>query len=104
MSRRVTSRGVALVELIVVIALLGVVAAVAGLTIHAAPAVPTASPVAAQVADARARALTSGRALTTEVTHDGRRHAVTAYPDGSVVADTLLHVDRTSGRGRRAAR
>lgn len=91
-------RGHTLIELLVVLAILGVVAGVAGLSFRRPAPVTTASRAAALVAEARRRAIHDGRSITITVQHDGRAHAVTARPDGSVLADSVLAVDRLTGR------
>jgi prepilin-type N-terminal cleavage/methylation domain-containing protein len=93
----IPSRGVTLVELMVVLALLGVVAGVAGVALQSTSRVPENDALAIVTA-ARTEALRTGRPVTVEVRLDGRPRAVTAWPDGSVIADESLGVDRLTGR------
>lgn len=79
-------RGVTLVELLVVLAVLGVAAGVAGFSLQTRPTIGAAR--ARSLAAARREALVTGRALTVEDTVDGRRRAATVHPDGRVVADS----------------
>lgn len=91
-------RGVTLVELIVVLAILGVTAAVAGLAFRAPAELSNVDVVPTTVAEARARSITSGVSIRVEVSLSGGPTVFTAYPDGSVVADAALGVDRLTGR------
>lgn len=88
--------GVTLVELIVVLAIMTVMAAVVGL---AAPPVRHADPDIAttRVTAARRAALASGQPVTVTVVSHEHPYAVTAYPNGAVVADSALVVDRLAG-------
>lgn len=97
-------RGVTMLELLVVLAILGVIGSVVGLGFRsAAPAEPGSLEDAwSVIRDARGKAVREGRAvvviatlrdaLGTSVTH----HA-TALPDGSVIADSALGVSRLAG-------
>jgi prepilin-type N-terminal cleavage/methylation domain-containing protein len=89
-------RGVTLVELIVVLAIMTVMAAVVGL---AAPPLRHADPDIAttRVTAARRTALASGQPVTITVVSQEHPYAVTAYPNGAVVADSALVVDRLAG-------
>jgi prepilin-type N-terminal cleavage/methylation domain-containing protein len=90
--------GNTLLELLVVLAILGIVAGVAGLGFRTvAPPAPTEEAVA-RIAAARREAIRSGKSITISVARDGHVLAATAHPDGSVVADTALGIDRLSGR------
>ncbi|GEM_PF-3426542 len=89
-------RGVTLVELLVVLAIMTVMAAVVGL---AAPPIRHVDPDVAttRVAAARRVALSSGQPVSITVVSRERPYSVTAYPDGAVVADSALAVDRLAG-------
>jgi prepilin-type N-terminal cleavage/methylation domain-containing protein len=89
--------GVTLAELMVVLALLGIVASVAGLALQSSSHLP-ANEAASTVATARTHALRAGRRVTVGVRIDGRLRMATALPDGSVIANASLGVDRLSGR------
>lgn len=114
--------GVTMLELIVVVAIMGVMAGVVGLAV-AQPA-PTAENTLeaahAAIADARRAAIRSGSAVAIVVSVDAKEdgsaissaihsaqpvalHA-TAFPDGSVIADPALGIDRLTGRPQRAPR
>jgi prepilin-type N-terminal cleavage/methylation domain-containing protein len=89
--------GVTLVELLVALVILGLVAGVAGL---AAPPVrrPSAGDVTrASIAQARRSALVSGQPVTTTILAGGQARVLTALPDGEVIADSSLSVDRLAG-------
>jgi prepilin-type N-terminal cleavage/methylation domain-containing protein len=89
-------RGVTLVELLVVLAIMTVMAAVVGI---AAPPIRHADsdPAGTRVMAARRTALLSGQAVSVTVTSGTHSYAVTAYPDGAIVADSALAVDRLAG-------
>lgn len=90
--------GLTLVELLVTLALIGVVTGVVGLAFRAAPPLPDGSEVQAAVAAARRQALTARRPVTTSIRVAEGVHSVTALPDGSVLVDSLLRVDPLTGR------
>ncbi|MGH7718681.1 MAG: pilus assembly FimT family protein [Gemmatimonadaceae bacterium] len=96
-----SERGATLVELIVVLALLAILAGVVGLSIRRAPEIPQAGDIQAMVADARRTAIRSGRSVTRLLSIDGRAIAVTAHPDGVVIADPGVAVDRLTGEAVR---
>jgi prepilin-type N-terminal cleavage/methylation domain-containing protein len=92
-------RGVTLVELLAVLALLGVATGVAGLAFRA-PGLerPTNELAFDRVASARHEAIVTGRSVSTTVVIDGRPRAVTAHADGRVLADSMAALDALSGR------
>lgn len=90
-------RGATLVELIVTVALLGLVASVTTLAARRI-ARPDPQAPAVIVADSLDAVLSSGRAMTLEFVVGGRPLFATIKPDGGVVADTALHMDRFTGR------
>ena len=96
---RTTHRGVTLVELLVVLAIMGVMAGVVGLAI---PPVQDHNPdsTSLQVASARRTALVSGHPVTAIIVVDGRAHAITARPNGTVLADSEIAVDQLTGEAR----
>ena len=90
--------GATLVELLVVVAILGVAATVAAISIRA-PASVVAAGTAAELTGARGRAVRTGKAVTVIVADSGTIRAVTAHPDGRVIAeDGSAAVDIRSGR------
>jgi prepilin-type N-terminal cleavage/methylation domain-containing protein len=103
MSARV---GVTLLELMVVIAILSVLAAVSGLAMRRARPVADLDATAAIALAARDSALRTGRVVSVRVAALGSRRAaaITAYPDGRVLADAQLGIDPLSGRVPHAKR
>ena len=91
-------RGVTLVELIVVLAILGILAGVTGLALGAAKPVPSASTEVAAAASARRQALERGEAVTVTLHSGGVARTLTALPDGSVIGDPDLPIERLTGR------
>jgi general secretion pathway protein H len=89
--------GVTLVELIVVLAILGVIAGVTTLAFRTAQPGPRIEPWASAIAQARRTALDSARVVSLTVDIGDSVYAATALPDGSVVADARLGVDRLTG-------
>lgn len=89
--------GVTLVELIVVLTILGVVAGVTGLAVRRVAPVHEADARAAAIGAVRRAAIDSARVVTADVAGDTVPYRVTAYPDGSVVADRALGIDRLTG-------
>jgi prepilin-type N-terminal cleavage/methylation domain-containing protein len=91
-------RGNTLVELLVVLAVLGIIAGVAGLTFGRARQPISPNAAEATIAEARRQALRSGRSVTVTIPSGDTLLAATAHPDGHVVADSLLAIDPLSGR------
>ena len=91
------AKGNTLVELLVVLAILGVVAGVAGLSFRAEPTPAAIDAAGAQVAAARREAIRTGRPVTVIVSREGHVSVATAHADGSVVADSALSIDRFTG-------
>jgi len=87
-AQRGVRRGVTLIELLVTLAILGLVAGVTGLSLGAAPvpAVPLDAR-RAHIADARDSALRTGHPVTVIIADDGMISYATALPDGRVLAD-----------------
>jgi prepilin-type N-terminal cleavage/methylation domain-containing protein len=91
--------GTTLVELLVVLAVLGIMTSVAGLAFGRVRAEPTQADVMlARIAAARREAIVTGRDVSMTVMLDGGPHAVTAHADGSVRADSLPALEPLSGR------
>jgi len=90
-------RGTTLIELVITLAIIGVVAGVATLAIRREPPPDPSDPVVV-LTTARRRAVATGRDTTVSAMVDGVRYEATAHPDGSIVADTALHAERLTGR------
>lgn len=90
--------GNTLVEFLVVLAILGVVAGVTGLSFRRVPEPALANEADTRIADARREAIRSGKSITVIVSERGEPMAATAHPDGRVVADTALAIDPLGGR------
>jgi prepilin-type N-terminal cleavage/methylation domain-containing protein len=93
MRRRV---GVTLVELLVVLAILGLTTALSGLALRRIDA-PRAPDVSDAVRALRRDAVTRARAVTGTVRRNDSTYVVTALPDGRLLADTALHLDLATG-------
>lgn len=89
--------GVTLVELVVALTLLGLMAAVVGVAIPRQSAPNPIDQVARAIAHARQSAIDSGHVVTITIVVAGLPHTATALPDGSVLADDALDVERLSG-------
>jgi prepilin-type N-terminal cleavage/methylation domain-containing protein len=89
--------GVTLVEMVVVLALLGVISGVVAVQLNRAqPA--SAHSLVDVVATLRRQALAGGSAQTIVIRLDSTgAHQLTAFPDGRVVADGALGVDLLTG-------
>lgn len=86
-------RGSTLLELIVVLAIMGFVAGVVTLSFPAKQSPGTAD----ALASARRTAIAERRSQTIVVRRGDVAYDVTVLPDGSVVADSALHIDRLTG-------
>jgi prepilin-type N-terminal cleavage/methylation domain-containing protein len=89
-------RGVSLIELIIVVAALAIIASVTALVMPAKIVPP--DDTAHRIANARTKALRTGRPVSVVVQLDSVYAIATAMPDGSVLADSGAHVDRLTGR------
>ena len=94
--------GFTLVELLVVLAILGVMAGVVGLAARRLDDTDPAAARSAAIADARRRALETRRPVTVEFRDGDTVRWMTARPDGSVRGDTALGLDPLTGRPRAA--
>lgn len=101
-TRRAGPRGSTLVELMITIAMLGVIASVATLAIRRPS--PPVDDVATAMRRARSQAAESGRAIRVSRIDSGRIADFVVYPDGRVVADSVVHADLLTGRIAPAAR
>ena len=94
-----TRRGVTLIELIVAIAIVAFVAGLVGLRIPE-PATHHTDTRQSLLFDARHRSLREGRQLVVHGSDSAGRWSAIALPDGSIVADSALHIQRFTGRPR----
>lgn len=94
--------GVTLIELIVALAVLGAITTVVTVAIHRADPIPRQDPSLARAHAARTEAIATGRPQTFVIV--SAKHVIhgTAFPDGSVVADDVLHIDLLTGVPRAA--
>jgi prepilin-type N-terminal cleavage/methylation domain-containing protein len=90
--------GVSLIELLVVLAILGIAAGIGGLALQHLPRSPGAGEIAAAAADARNRAVRTGRVVRASIRDSAGSHELVAHPDGRIVADSVLHIDVTTGQ------
>lgn len=93
-------RGATLLELIVSVVIVGVMASVATLVIRRSPPPDPANPLTI-IADTLERVLATGAPLTLHFTVNARPVAATINPDGTVIADSALSIDRLTGRAAR---
>ena len=89
--------GVTLVELIVVLAIVAIIAGVTTLAFRRADRTPSVQPWVSAIAAARRTAIDSARAVSLTVRIGDTVYAATALPDGSVIADAPLGIDRLTG-------
>jgi prepilin-type N-terminal cleavage/methylation domain-containing protein len=92
-----TRRGTTLVELLVTVVVLGIIWSVATLALRSAPALKRTDQ-ASTIADTLNTVIESGLPATLELIVDAQPALATLSPDGTVVADSALHVDRLTGR------
>lgn len=97
-SRRSRAAGFTLLELLVVIAIVAVGALAGGLAMRTAAPGRRPSDVYARIATLRHQAVERGTPVTGVVVDSAGTHAVTAQPDGSVLTDAPLRIDRRNGR------
>jgi len=94
-------RGMTLLELLIVLALVGILAGVAAMAARRIPPTDHSDPLV-MVEDSLRRAVAEARAITIDVVMDGKSASATANPDGSVVADSMFEIDRLSGTSTHA--
>ena len=85
-------RASTLIELVVTVAILAIATAVATLAVRA-PEATRVDDEWTKVGGARRAAIRDGRASTVLVRVRGRLALATAFPDGSVIADSAIEVD-----------
>jgi prepilin-type N-terminal cleavage/methylation domain-containing protein len=96
--------GTTLPELLVVLVVLAVVAGVTTLALRVEGATGVDESDLARIATARKEALRSGRAIVVALPDSIGGQAATVLPDGSVIADSTVAIDRFTGRARNARR
>jgi prepilin-type N-terminal cleavage/methylation domain-containing protein len=93
-------RASTLIELMVTLAVLSIVSAVATLALGGVASGRLREDAWSAVTVARAQALREGRAVTLRLRAAGRVVVATAFPDGSIVADSALGLDPLTGQRR----
>jgi prepilin-type N-terminal cleavage/methylation domain-containing protein len=96
-----TRRGSTLIEMLVTLALLGILASVTTLAIRRITPPAPDDPMTV-IADTINAVMRSGQPATLQFVVNGHPAFATLNPDGSIIADTALHVDRFTGRSTRA--
>ena len=94
-------RGMTLLELLIVLALVGILAGVAAMAARRVAPIDHSDPLV-MVEDSLRRAVAEARAITVDVVKDGKPVSATANPDGSVVADSTFGIDRFAGTATHA--
>jgi prepilin-type N-terminal cleavage/methylation domain-containing protein len=94
--------GVTLIELIVVLAIVAVMAGVTTLAFRRADLTPQVEPWVRAMAAARQTAIDSARTVSLTIRIADSLYAATAFPDGSMLADPRLGIDRLTGEVTRA--
>jgi type II secretory pathway pseudopilin PulG len=89
--------GSTLLELLVTLTIMAIIAAMVTLTLRPASATAPARGPLARVSAARRTALARHQPVTIDIVVNDSPYVVTALPDGGVVADSALHLDRLTG-------
>ena len=97
-----TTYGTTLIELVVTLAVLGIIASVATLAIRRQPA--PADDLATAVLGARRAAAETGRTIRISRVEEGRPVEFVACPDGRVIADSGVGVAQLTGQAVRTPR
>jgi prepilin-type N-terminal cleavage/methylation domain-containing protein len=90
-------RGTTLVELLVTLTIMGVLLGVVTLAVRRI-AEPASEDPYHMVGDSLRAAAASGQAISLLFVVHGRSVAATVFPDGSIVSDSVLAIDRLSGK------
>jgi prepilin-type N-terminal cleavage/methylation domain-containing protein len=94
---RVPPRGFTLIELLVALAIMGVILGVATLAFRRIEQ-PVPSDPYVMIGDSLRAAVATGRTMTLRFVVRGQSAAATLFPDGSIVSDSILGIDRLIGR------
>ena len=94
-----SSSGTTLLELLVTLTLMTILSTIAALASRQT-AVPAIDSPELRIGNARRAALASGQPVSLLIEASGAPRMVTALPDGRLLADTGLHIDRLTGRRR----
>jgi len=97
MTHRTRRWGSTLIELLVTLTLLGILASVTTLAIRRMTPLAPEDPMTI-IADTINAVMKSGQPATLTLIVNGRPALATLNPDGSIVADTVLHIDRFTGQ------
>jgi prepilin-type N-terminal cleavage/methylation domain-containing protein len=89
-----------LLELLIVLALMAIVAAVTTMAARRQPPLDHADPLV-MIEDSLRRAVSEARTITIATQVDGEPAFAVAHPDGRVIADSVFGVDSPAGRPRR---
>lgn len=90
-------RGMTLLELLITLAIMGVILGVATLAFRRIDRPPPSDPYHV-IADSLRAGVASGHATTLRFVVRGVSAAATVLPDGSIVGDTILGIERLDGR------
>lgn len=96
--------GVTLLELILALAILGLMSASVGLSAPRTLVVPQSARGLEVAMRLRDSAIRSGHRVRGDINISTRSIEVTAFPDGRVLADSVLRIDPFSGRMPNAPR
>jgi prepilin-type N-terminal cleavage/methylation domain-containing protein len=91
-----TRRGTTLIELLVTTAILGIIAGVCVLAIRRFPPADPNDPEQI-LADSLRVAVATGRTIFVDIQVDSTDAHAAVRPDGSIVADTILKLERFTG-------
>jgi prepilin-type N-terminal cleavage/methylation domain-containing protein len=94
-------QGGTLIELLISLSLLGIMASVVTLAIRRITPPDPTDPMTI-IADTMSSIMAAGRPATLRFQINGRPALATLNPDGSIVADSLLGIERFTGRRLRA--
>jgi len=89
-------RGVTLIELLVSISLVGLIASVTTVALRRIDEQPPDDPLR-MLADSLRVVVATGREVTLQLRVNAALALATIHPDGSIVADSVVRVDRLSG-------